>query len=949
MAINRFMKPLQRDFSTEHYIPNFDAWAKGLQQKELDHNNVLAELDKLSSLVPKGGYATQDARNNLLTEVKNQSAAISQDLNDPTKSSINEARRRIQQLATETTSNPWMRALEMDEQLMPVAAKLGTSQTLATDIQTAVDPKTGQYVQAKNPEDINPTWYGNVETKDTYSMFRNVVKQIPDKFIDIESMGFDDLEVVNVKNDDGTTSTSYFLKGQHVQRVFKDIHQLKNFLDPTGVYGDHAKFVYESLSGDDRAYYDAKYKHLSPEEKEKKFYEDLYNAALIDIHDKTIIRENVKEVRGSKAGKEEGSETPIVPHKVMSYEDTQPVILDRIGNVGEIISTVATERKNIDKIGTAEGKGVSTNNIDVKKLNYSIKEEISKGLDYVKPGEVDHTLADIFIKDDNGKFSINPIWKENEKIKQIILKPTSYQGKTIEDQIHEMNNEIISRQNQLSVREDILYDHLGLGREQEHVIQEVYANAKKRAEKRFWHGVSPVEMIKLQEMRTENKAKYDEHVTSKIEDIQNNIVEKEFDTVLPNNPLAKDKIKKANEYLRKTSKEVNQVKTNYYHVYGDTPDGIRSVQMINEAMRSAITVNQNNMKIGDVLITDPKEREAIANALNNFFENPGKGTDNYFKEYQQDIGIFFDKEEGTYNMRVNLRNQDLADKLGIEKGPAFIEVPFPKNAKIGDKTMEEYLGIEGSPELVSRMHQIERDFANNKNYISESRDGDHSTTISLDVYDPNRDKGVIEARMDIRLGNNTKHVIRVPSTRVAAEIDLFIKDIKNVPYSEDILENASKVIIAKSGGTVPEEKAKDIVRQAIGSNIIDLSELDNPYFSVKEGESAMLNRHSVEFLTKLGRDIYGSKTPAKMEITSAYRDSETNELVGGSENSPHKYGMAFDLSVKGESGQNVVKAVEQILGKKIEKNKFYTLPSKYGLRVMRHFGTEDHLHFEIIN
>ncbi len=946
MAINRFMQPWKRDFSTEHYIPNFDAWAKGLQQKELDHNKVLEDADKIASLIPEGGYATQEKRQELLSAVKGEVASITEELNNPGVSNINDARRRISRLANETLNNPWISALKMDQELKPIGAKLATSQTIATDVQGAYDPKTKQFKQAKDVKEVGPGFYSNVETQDTYSMFRDVVKQVPNAFVDVSTMGFDDIEVVETKNEDGTTDKSYFLKGKDVQRTFKDVNELRKVLDPNGIYGDHAKFIYESLENDKRAYYDAKYKHLTPDKKEQKFYEDLFDAALIDIFDKTVVTEKVQEVRGSKKGKEEGAETPVKPHKIMSYEDTQPVRLQNVGNLGNMISTVITERKSLTQIGTAAGKTVSPNNVDVDKLNKELKAKISKGLDYLNPGEVDHTLQDVFEKDDTGKFIIHPVWKDDKEVAQMLLEPTSYNGKTISDQMQAMNNEITSRKNQLDVREDILYNHLGLGRENENVIQEIYQKAEKRAETRFWQGRNAGEVMQLQELRKKSQAEYDKKVGAEIRQIQNEIVEEEIETVFPGNPVMKKKFKEANDYLVRTSEEVNPVKTNYFHVYGDTPEGIRSVEMINQAMRTAITVNQNHMRMGDELIVDEDQRKAVADALNNFFENPGKGTDNHFKEYQQDVGVFFDKEEGIYKMRVNLLNQALADELEIKSGAAFIEVPFPKNTRIGDQTMEQYLGIEGSPELVSRMHQIEQDFTNNKNYISTSQDGDHSTTISLDVYDPKRNTGVLEARMDIRLGNNTKHTVRLPSTRHAAELDLFIKDIKNLPVSEENIENAAQYIMNKSQGSVPEDKAFAIARQAIGTNIIDLSTIKSPYFTVKEGEDVTLNRHSVSLLNKLGRDLYGTGT--MMELTSGHRDQAENDAVGGAATSAHLSGMAFDVSTLNGNAE-VVKSVEKIIGKKIQDDVFYTLPAKYNLRVMKHKGTADHLHFEILN
>ena len=73
--------------------------------------------------------------------------------------------------------------------------------------------------------------------------------------------------------------------------------------------------------------------------------------------------------------------------------------------------------------------------------------------------------------------------------------------------------------------------------------------------------------------------------------------------------------------------------------------------------------------------------------------------------------------------------------------------------------------------------------------------------------------------------------------------------------------------------------------------------------------SIIIDKTSLALLQKL-RDIY--KKP--LIINSAYRDPEHNDNIGGSKNSQHLKGKAFDIHIKDQSMGRELEKIAEIIG-----------------------------------
>lgn len=946
MAINRFMEPWKRDFSSANYVPNFDAWAKVLAQKEQSHEKLLEASDKLATLIPEGGYSTTEARQNLLKDVRNKSARILDELYSTGDSSA--ARRNISLLANEITNDPWIAALNMDKELKNVALQIPTSQTLETDVQNAYDPKTGKFKQVTDPSQVNPGLYSVVKTQNVSKMFDDINSKIPAMYENLKTAGFDEIQVVKVKHEDGTVSNKYFLKGKNIQREFIDEMQLKKYLDPKGIYGAYAQANFRNYEGNERAYYDAKYKDLKPEEFERQFYRDLYEHGLIKIYDKSFTEDVIREVGGAK--EKETKPPPSAQIQMMSYEGQQPVVLDKMSkDTGQFITFVNGEKRNLPKAGTSQGDKIFKNNIDIAAKNAEYKMALTR----MRGSEV---KEDLFVRTAQGTFQLNANLYNtmtDDEIAKTFLNADAH-GVTVMDKIHNLNNEILFRNNQLRVKEHILEKELGISIGEASIVEKAYQNAQVKAEGRFFRegpgrglGRSQYNLLKEKNPEQAEKMKADWILEEKAK-----LVESELDKLISNNPNLKNKLKKADDYLRSQVNEVNVVSTNFFYPLADTPDGERSVEMLQKAFMHIITTNQHKISIGDQPIIDPDKRKSIAEALNNFFQAPDGDKANYFKQYQSDIAIMQDKED-KYKLSVNLKNQAIAEALGVDSNALLLEVEIPKNTKIGNKTLEEYMGIEGNKELTARMDNTQQQFSQNQEYIAMYQDGDDSTVISLDVYNPERNKSVLEAKVDFDFDGKSRLAVKTPSLREANLLDLYIRDIKDLPKDPDNVDASVNYILQLSNGMIPEATARQLVNYSIGSNIINLANTRSPYWKVREGSEVLLNRKAVGLLNNLGRAVF-KDSKSKLILTDGYRTEEENAAVNGDPASAHMSGMAFDVAVTDDNRKLDTKLIEsiedliqdQLKGKSMKEGQYYEI-KKYGISVMRHIGTADHFHFKI--
>jgi uncharacterized protein YcbK (DUF882 family) len=84
------------------------------------------------------------------------------------------------------------------------------------------------------------------------------------------------------------------------------------------------------------------------------------------------------------------------------------------------------------------------------------------------------------------------------------------------------------------------------------------------------------------------------------------------------------------------------------------------------------------------------------------------------------------------------------------------------------------------------------------------------------------------------------------------------------------------------------------------------------YFTEKELADTRTGecRMDPDFMVKLVklRDLLGKP----MKITSGYRSKETNDAVGGAENSPHMYGKAVDVYIQGADALRLIELALQV-------------------------------------
>lgn len=919
MAINRFMKPWKRDLTTDYYTPNFEAWAKLLDKKDTDMEETLAGADKLSSLIPEAGLRLRDDRNAYLQEINAQKEAITNSLYETGNTS--EARRRIRSLSSDILSSPRLPMYNIDKTFMPEAMKLTMSQTSKSDIYGTpedqwYDPQTGQVKQTTYDKYDPASAYAYTKTQDTHEYFHKMGDFIKPVFDRIKTLG-DELVAKKYIDDDGKEKTMYYLQGQDVQREFIDAKRLMEFLDPDGEFGSFIEEQYRNNQGDARAFWDAKYRGLSEDERVNKFMEDALAANFDRIYDKTT-NETFLQSAGKPGKTSSSSNTDESQPKVATSQTDIGIKFDNIYN------------KPIDIINGRKQLKKEIDNIEKDPKFIEANKRLKATLGITDPDNVIERTSD-------GGYRLNEHYLQDlTPQQQSAIYDTRLDGFTnIYDYMTVLSNKSRGLREDLERHDELLND-LDLGSfEMQTFINKNYdrieaeATQKVKADREHFEqsleegynrdifsewgmprNPTPEEMDKYWEQR-------------KVEE-----VESRTNSLLMQNPAFRDKMNKASETLRNVTNKVFVRGVPTYFLFGTTNKEQTAVEGMKEAVDQAVkarNVEIKNPHTDEIITGDARDK--ILEALNDKLS--GKKKEDLSYAFKNDFQVFFDPEESRYKLLVNIRNHsDVANEM--ETPLSMIEVPFSQvgtSMTANGQNIEEFMNIEGNTQIVNDLNKIAEQY---------SKKGTGVAKISSDVtgndYYVGHDvlksaKGdSVPTYMRIKTsGQDSPWRLDITDPREAMAIKDLIEGetgLANMPKSVNNVNFAVEAILGERGRSLPsligkgEKFVTDFVNRFIGSNVNTYNDQsENEFIDVSAGRNIVLSGKLNKGLRDLAARSYGF-TGEKLNVTDGYDPDRINEK------SLHITGDAFDVRYSDK-----LKAyLEKIMNEKLVPGKRYKLP-----------------------
>lgn len=926
MAINRFMQPWRREIKSEFYSPNIDAWAKLIDKKDTEMEETLAGADKLSSLIPEAGLRLREDREKYMAEINRKKSELVQSLYETGNAS--EARRQIRGLSSEILAAPRISKYNIDKTMMPEAIKIINSQTRDTDIYGVendewLDKENGQ-VKQLGWEEYNPeTAYAYVATKNTNKYFFEMGEPIKATFSQFKTLGKELVAKSYYDEETGKETVKYFLEGISGSDEGIDVHHLMQYLDPDGKFGAYAKELYRNSQDEARAYWDAKYRHLSEEERETKFYEDLLAANYSRIYSKTTSESFVQPVGTGKGGGSDEEESDDMA--IVTGTTGIGLHFENLESAGQMLFHADETRSKIETLKSTE----------VEKANSFLAPRFGGKPVIIRDGK-------------GGKFKINPEYQQNLTLEQGNAiygeKLGDILGTTVHDFIANSNDELLSLRQTQEMYDEILLEAGLDNATSKRVLKDLWgqalSNATSAAKANAHQGENWIAGDSGQETTL---------TSEQLEKIRNakpteEQVNAEFNKLLEKSEH--EELKILNSRINERKQTIYDREVTTYFPLGATNSDQNKIDGITTAIQTIMTNNLLEIKIpGEDKYLDADKLAVVSKVLNNHFSGD---KEDFFKRYNKSFQVFMDPEESRYKLLVNVNNDAISKELGYpENSIVQLEVPIDNTfiTKDGRKfTLEEHLNIESDQDILQSLRKTERDFADKGLYTSvQNGDNGEKYIIKADVIASDPSSKELKSTFKVKFDDNTTWGANVVDPREAATLKKIISKVAQVPRdAEGAYEKALQILeYYMSRDQLPSLSGKDTdalyadISQWLGKGVGTLNE-NSDFYTL----SPTLSSKNIDKKLEIGLESFAggiwAGTGAKIKVNEVHDPERDNpESSKYNPSSRHLTGEAFDISWSSpEERDKIVAQIQTMLAG----DNITFKPSKSPYRLKKEFG-----------
>lgn len=924
MAINRFMKPWERDFSTERYLPDFSAWAQVIKGKEEDFSKTMGEIDALESKVPLGGYATQEKRQEIVRDVRGKAAALAEELAMTGKTlGVN---RKIKSIANEVVNSPWNDVFAQDRALMPNVATATSDPMFGKALQDWY--KDGKVTQVKDLSEWKPDYYGhtpwsNVLTE--YQKHGELLKPIVSRWAE-ESEGF-------VVEEDPETGEKYLyrkLENGVVQSITKEY--LEQWMSEDGIFKDYIELAYET--GDGKG--DDWNRKTYAKEKGEKMSLGEYARQVLAANLPRIFSQSDISLTYKKAGKA-GTSTktdeppkPTVTARKIDYEmklDAVPEDVDDLltssNKAGKSIA--ATEKKFTDD------------------ANAKIKEAL--GPTWNTPLFTKNSQGKFVRSDLNFQTLVETANGEQRPLSDVLANLRFGPGgeHTFDEYLAGTNASISMQQSKKSTSDHILSE---LGFKNQKDITRLNTDIDKAYESY---------LIRAEDLRKKQS-----------EDISNPYASRSNSAPLNKDQFTKsylNTLEKENPTLKSARAKLKALKDSPYLVSKANSYSLTALDNKTKDVKKGLESSLQSLLASEIQTGNVKlfqtdniisgtQKEQLANVVNGYL-NKGAETsarENY--EYPMDIKIVSDAEDG-WTAVYRIASQTLASDFGAPY--VELEVKLPDDMTFdhigadgvtkSNNVLQEF-GIDMDGQRFEKTQRVAQKLQEN-NYTYDNRSKDNSTyyNASLDIYQ-NPDKGIVQSTVSVA-HKDTNLIFKINGgAREIGVMEDMLEGAKFLAKTPETLNQVTQNLSAVLG--IEAEQARTIAETFVGEqipveNAVYLSNNEGGY-KLSPGAQPIVSTQMKQSLDQFIK-IFGDSD--EIFITDVFRTaSQAEKIEGADPDGPHNNGDAIDMRWT----QELEKEIQKQLGlHKIETDKFYEMPG-IGIKIMIHEKgvNAKHIHTELL-
>ncbi len=924
MAINRFMKPWERNFSTERYLPDFAAWAGAIQGKEEKFSKTMEEIDALESKIPLAGLATQQKRQDMVQEVRGKAATLAEELANTGRTL--DVNRKIKSMAREVVNSPWNDIFAQDRAQIPNVVTATSDPLFAKAHQDWY--KDGQVTQVKELADWKPDYYGhtpwaNVLTE--YQKHGELIKPMVSKWAK-ESEGF----IVEEDPETGEKHLFRKLENGTVQSITKEY--LEQWMSEDGIFKEYIETAFKTGDGKGDDWNRKDYK--------KRTGEDMslgeYARQVLAVNTPRIFSQSDISLTYKKAGKA-GKSTktdeppkPTVTARKIDYE----MKLDAIP-------------EDVDDLLTSSNKAGKSIAATEKKFTEDANAKIKEAL-----GPTWNTP--LFTKNSQGKFVrsdlnfqtlVETASGEQRPLSDVLSNLRFGPGgeHTFDEYLAGTNASISMQQSKKSTSDHILSE---LGFKNQKDITRLNTDIDKAYES-YLIRAEDLRKKQSEDISDPHASRFNSAPLNKDQFTKSylNTLEKENPTL--KSARAKLKALKDSPYL--VSKANSYSLTALDNKTKDVKKGLES--SLQSLLASEIQTGNVKLFQTDNIISGT-QKEQLANVVNGYL-NKGAETsarENY--EYPMDIKIVSDAEDG-WTAVYRIASQTLASDFGAPY--VELEVKLPDDMTFdhigadgvtkSNNVLQEF-GIDMDGQRFEKTQRVAQKLQEN-NYTYDNRSKDNSTyyNASLDIYQ-NPDKGIVQSTVSVA-HKDANLIFKINGgAREIGVMEDMLEGAKYLAKTPEIINQVTQNLSAVLG--IETEQARTIAETFVGDqipvdNAVYLSETEGTYRikgNVRPIVTTAMKQSFDQFVQIFGED-------GNIQVSNAHRTSEEAEKIKGADpDGPHNYGNALDLSWKKELEESIAKKLGL---KSLEQDKMYEMPG-IGVKIMIH-GTgvnAKHIHIERI-
>lgn len=947
MAINRFMKPLERDFSSEQYLPDFAAWSQALQKKDALAEGAFTDLEALTDKIPLAGFATQDARKEWVNRVKQESQSVAENLSKT--GDIAGARRAVRRMASDIATNPWASVFEQDRSFMEFVSKMRTMPGFELSVNNYIDEK-GNVKQIKDISEWKGDYYNTIMPANAMKEYQEVADMIKPV---VEKITKDHPELI-VQEDPDTGEKYLFSKNEDTTITKLTDDQILGYLtkDVNGL--TLAELTYKNLNGQGRLWDEGTFKKKHG----RGFNMSEWMTRLIVANITRTFEHVDTRVSFTKQGKQGGTTGGIdgggggdLQNYIASgFESTAIGLYDLPKDARDLYASyqsVDRELLNIDKY-------------NLNSLNSEIKRQISFVSDDPENQPIVKNSQGVYVLNNKLPWTTR-VEGQNETLIDRLQKYRNSNGSSYLEEIAGLN----AKAEQLKSNKNaflMVLDQAGISYSDYQKYQD-----RIEQEKRNYYSNDPDSQERLYNILLEDS----ERSQPNFREIYD---KKVYNTISSRMAISLGETRDMhNKVINKLQKvidareddPVSYVQSRTWNLGGINNKGKDFVEAVNENMKNILLegVTRGTVKdhYTDKIIQNEKVKNHIQSYIDKFISAEASeelGTGDKAKTnflLNANVRIKSDPKDGYVGV---IRIPGMKTATGKEGEAMDIEFKIPSDYKIhvpgGSMYLTQFIGIESNGERFERTAQIANTWAAGNLYSYQSvtdGTGDGQTVYqhSLQAFNTgyNKDKNaraVSEVYSRINHAGNNYSIILNGGAREAAMLQEVLENAKHIEKTDANINTTKNFLIGELG--IDERQAELLANEMTGSN----HGVGKPfYLNSNSGYTTKGNRSLVvsqemkmqmdEFKATVGEDNF--------LVVQAYRSEEENRKVNGVENSRHKTGNAADLRYTDDL-KRILESKYKI--KFLKENDYYNIPGTklwIGIHNEPEKGIEKHFHMEL--